>query len=137
LQSEVPQFNPAWLLPELDMGNKPAANTAAPGQATAPSEPATNPGAESSAEAAPEGTNDETIAPDPAVEPVAEVPQQNLQTLTNDEQNRTPAGTIALQTLLRYFTRNGTNEVLIPFDVGFTPPVPSRSGGSSATYISE
>lgn len=44
---------------------------------------------------------------------------------------------VSPQMLLRYFTKGGTNEVLIPYPVEFTPPVPVRSSGSSAQYISD
>ena len=48
-----------------------------------------------------------------------------------------PTAQVSPQMLLRYFSRNGTNEVLVPYSVDFTPPVPRRSGDSKAVYISQ
>jgi hypothetical protein len=61
----------------------------------------------------------------PAVEP------------TDDPGMTKPAeAQITPQMLIRYFNQ-GTNEVIVPASVEFTPPTPkTAAGGSSATYIS-
>ena len=94
-------------------------------------------------------TNAEPIA----VERTAETPataapvEYTLQGATNVQEIESPPmseapklnqmNSVSPQMLLRYFTKGGTNEVLIPYPVEFTPPVPVRSSGSSAQYISD
>jgi hypothetical protein len=129
-QREVPQFNPAWLLPELDMGDEKPAQTTKSAEATETAPPAnTNTGAAADQQVQPETQN--TI-PEEIVLPAT-------QPLANSEpiQKQSSTGPLSSQALLRFFTRNGTNEVLVPYDIEFTPPVPGRTTGSSAVYVSE
>ena len=64
---------------------------------------------------------------------------QPLPAMTNNETApiQEPAPQVSPQMLLRYFSSGGTNEVLVPYAVDFTPPVPRRSGDSKAVYISQ
>jgi hypothetical protein len=81
--------------------------------------------------------------PEPASAPETNPPldnQQDLHPVVEPSENpgmTTPAqAQITPQMLIRYFNQ-GTNEVIVPASVEFTPPVPkSAAGGSSATYIS-
>ena len=67
------------------------------------------------------------------------VPTQPLPPMTNNESepSQEPAPQVSPQMLLRYFTRGGTNEVLVPYTVDFTPPMPRQNGDSKAVYISQ
>ena len=67
------------------------------------------------------------------------VPTQPLPPMTNNEMEPKPesAPQVSPQMLLRYFSRGGTNEVLVPYPVDFTPPMPRSSEGSKAVYISQ
>ena len=66
-------------------------------------------------------------------------PNQPLPPMTNNESEpkQEPAAQLSPQMLLRYFTRGGTNEVLVPYTVDFTPPMPRQNGDSKAVYISQ
>ena len=128
---EIPEFNPAWLLPELDMGDGKNAKKAA-------DEPKVEP------EVKTEPLTQRVVEPEKPIEvpePVSENLSEPTQPLTNIEPPRTEpsTGPISPQMLLRYFSRGGTNEVLVPYNVEFTPPVKNKesTGGSSAIYISE
>lgn len=127
-QWELPQLDPARLLPPLQMSdagtptNAPA--VVVPQSASEAHKPATtnNEGQELTPHA--NGNVDMT-----ALEPL--MPAANSEATPQNVANQ-----ISPQVLLRYFSRNGTNEVLVPYSVDFTPPVPPRTGDSSATYMS-
>jgi hypothetical protein len=77
---------------------------------------------------------------DVVTEPATANSEMNLiEPATNNETapKQGPAAQVSPQMLLRYFSRSGTNEVLVPYSVDFTPPVPRRSGDSKAVYISQ
>ena len=128
---EMPEFNPAWLLPALDMGEAKATTKAA--EEPKPTSEVKNEGAQHPAvepekpievpNASIVGTTD-PIQPNAAIEP----PKTEI-----------PIGPVSSQMLLRYFSRGGTNEILVPYNVEFTPPVKNGGpgSGSSAIYISE
>ena len=66
------------------------------------------------------------------------ISMQALPTTTNNETpKQEPTTQVSPQMLLRYFSRGGTNEVLVPYTVDFTPPVPRKGGDSKAVYIVE
>lgn len=130
-QQVVPRLDPAKALPPLQMSDAALVVRA--------SDNATN--------AAPE-----TFSPQVQIEPQvyvsgseasndssAEALFQPLHPATHagPTQPQNAANLISPQVLLRYFSRNGTNEVLVPYSVDFTPPVPTTGGSSSAIYISE
>lgn len=131
-QWDVPRLDPAKALPPLQMSDVVAASSA-------PGAPAEVFGPELPTSPAPE--------PDQLVVSDEDEPEQNLAPVTNVEPIFEPniepvpkqngASGISPQMLLRYFGRNGTNEVLVPYSVDFTPPVRPSGSGSSAVYISE
>ena len=129
---EVARLDPAKALPPLKMGNEASTNAMVitntvsaelPGNAA--------PGPDGSVS----GSNTITVpegAPTTPEEPIyANASLQPMQPQSNSQMNP-----ISPQMLLRYF-RNGTNEVLVPYTVDFTPPVRESHGESSAIYISE
>lgn len=128
---EIPEFNPAWLLPKLNMGDGKITKKAA-------DEPKVEPEVKAEPPAKPVI---ELAKPIEITEPVSENTSEPTQPLTNIEPPKTEAsaGPISPQMLLRYFSRGGTNEVLVPYNVEFTPPVKNKesTSGSSAIYISE
>src|SRR5688500_1679176 len=128
LQWEVPRLDPAKALPPLQMSDAMA----------------TGGGPEATAEVlGPERPASPVPEPEQLVANGENEPAQNVTPITRIEPNLEPApkqneaSEILPQMLLRYFGRNGTNEVLVPYSVDFTPPVRSPGSGSSATYISE
>lgn len=127
-QWDLPQLDPARLLPPLPMSDAIAAtNTPA---ASVP---------QSASEALKSGTGNE--APAVATDNYGNVDMTSLEPILTATDGETPpqntVNQISPQMLLRYFSRNGTNEVLVPYSVDFTPPVPRRTGDSSAQYISK
>ena len=131
-QNVVPQLDPAKVLPLLQMSDVPDANSAPVAAAEV---------------LGPELPTNWTSEPELMSAGGEEEPAQNLTPVTNGEPIFEPniepvpkqngAGGISPQMLLRYFGRNGTNEVLVPYSVDFTPPVRQSGSGSSAVYISE
>jgi hypothetical protein len=129
---EVPRLDPAKALPPLGMGERPA--------------PLANTNAEPVAVAEPPVTNDEGV--ETMLEPVKTIESEansgavaNLRPETQGwpDQNagyESGSSMVAPQMLLRYF-QGGTNEVLVPFSVDFTPPVRTERRESSAIYKSE
>ena len=121
LLSEAPRLNPMKALPRLRMSDAVEVVTAAEPQ------PVTKEAIVRSSGASNEepGTSPEITLMEP------------LPSVTNNEpaMRQEPAAQVSPQMLLRYFTGNGTNEVLVPYSVDFTPPVPRRSGDSKAVYI--
>ena len=129
---EVARLDPAKALPPLGMGDRvaPVATTnAAPTTVTEP------PVGKSE-------TSESLIDPAMIVGAVEEaVVSENVPANTTTFPEQKPgggssSGGISPQMLLRYF-QGGTNEVLVPYSVDFTPPVPEKGARSSATYISE
>jgi hypothetical protein len=129
-QWDLPQLDPARLLPALPMSDAGAATNASaavvPQSAPEAQKPTTTSNEAQEVTTDANGNVDMT-----ALEPG--MPANNNEGIS--QQN--VAHQISPQVLLRYFSRNGTNEVLVPYSVDFTPPVPSRTGDSSATYISK
>src|SRR5687768_12800913 len=97
---EIPEFNPAWLLPELDMGDGKNVKKAAD-EAKVEAEVKSEPSAQ---------TVVEPEKPIEVPEPVSENPSEPTQPLANIEppKTETSAGPISPQMLLRYFSRGGT-----------------------------
>ena len=126
-QWDLPRLDPARLLPPLQMSDNVAA-TNTPAGLTAQSAPEIRKPV-SIDEAQIVGTPNDGNVEMTSIEPVS--PTADAQTQQN------PPNQISPQMLLRYFGRNGTNEVLVPYSVDFTPPVPRRTGDSSAVYISK
>ena len=129
---EVARLDPAKALPRLDMGDRVVPVTTTNMAAATVTEPPV---------VASEGS--ETMINQPIVAGAGEetAVSENLtaNTTTSPEQKlNAGSGSAAIspQMLLRYF-RGGTNEVLVPYSVDFTPPVPEKGARSSAIYISE
>ena len=123
---DLPQLDPARLLPPLQMSDKVAATNAAPQTVTETQKPVDF---QSEAHEVPAIANGDTMTTVP----------QTAMSFAAEEAKTKPnvVNQISPQILLRYFSGNGTNEVLVPYPVDFTPPVPTRTGDSSATYISK
>jgi hypothetical protein len=124
-RAETPEFNPEWILGPLKMSDEPSTNkppeeVGAKEASSSAAEPGTNLVTEHSEHVDmvmldPRGPASEAL---PAKEPGSGAP-------------------MSPQMLLRYFGRNGTNEVLVPYPLEFTPPVPTRTAESTAVYVSE
>ena len=131
--SEVSEYNPAWLLPKLDMGGLAAVDvTATEKLIDKPAEATPEPPAE--AETLKSNDVPETNT-DPRPEHAAELSQPLPADVVPSENSG--IAPLSAQTLLRFFTGKGTNEVVVPYDLEFTPPVRPAGKGSSAEYISE
>ena len=127
-QWDLPQLDPARLLPPLPMSDAIAA-TNTPGVPQSASE---------ALKSVPAGNEAQAVATDN----YGNVDMTSLEPILPATDSETPppqntVNQISPQMLLRYFSRNGTNEVLVPYSVDFTPPVPTRTGNSSAQYISK
>lgn len=119
-QTLMPEYDPAKVLPALQMSDTPFTNSVPaeikPAQVATPA-PAPEPAPVAVTPPPPEITL-------PVEPPVPAVPEQKP-----DLNQITP------QMLLRYFRQDGAKEIVIPAPLEFTPPTPS-SDRSSATYSS-
>lgn len=128
-QWDLPQLDPARLLPPLQMSDKVAGTNAAPQTVTESRKPVDFQSEAHEPREGPVNANQDAVMTVPEMSmPVA---AEAAETKPNGVNQISP------QVLLRYFSRNGTNEVLVPYSVDFTPPVPARTGDSSAIYISK
>jgi hypothetical protein len=124
-QAATVQYDPGNVLPPLKMSDTPATNVVEtvtkPAQVLVPT-PETTP-------VLPEHTTPPELPTRPPVESTVPTPPSAASSETRPDSQMTP------QMLLRYFSKDGSREVLVPTGVEFTPPPPS-SGRSSATYSS-
>jgi hypothetical protein len=131
-QLEVLRLDPAKALPPLSMGDQVTATNTnnATKVINAETTSLTPP-----AEHLPSGTQT-TLSPNNPSAPVDESNNAISNWEPLPEQANTGSGIASPQMLLRYF-RGGTNEVVVPYSVDFTPPVRDHRTDSSAEYISE
>jgi hypothetical protein len=124
-RAETPEFNPEWILGPLQMSDAPVTNQ--PPEKVEAKET-------SSAET---GTVNEVSDDRERVETLDPRGPAMATDVSLRPQTTASAAPMSPQMLLRYFGRNGTNEVLVPYPLEFTPPVPRRTAESTAVYISE
>jgi hypothetical protein len=128
-RAETPEFNPEWILGPLQMSD--AAVTNKPPENVEPKEnisAATENGPANQVSEASEQIEIARFEPSEAKVDGLALPKESA---------RNSAGPISPQMFLKYFSRNGTNEVLVPYPLEFTPPVPTRTAESTAVYVSE
>ena len=123
-RAETPEFNPEWILGPLQMSDAPVTNT--PPEKVELKEASKETG--SMNEVSDDSEHVVTLDPrGPAMST----------DLSLRPQTTASAAPMSPQLLLRYFGGNGTNEVLVPYPLEFTPPVPTRTAESTAIYVSE
>ena len=124
-----PEYDPAKVLPPLKMSDTPATNTVETETVTQPENPVASRPAETTA-VAPEQTGTPEVS---TSIPVQNTPPPQPQQMTPEA--RTESSQMTPQMLLRYFSKDGNREVILPVAVEFAPP-PPRGNGSSAVYTS-
>jgi hypothetical protein len=126
-RAETPEFNPEWILGPLQMSDAPVTNQP-------PEKVETK---ETSSAAKQPGTVNEVSSESEPLETLDPRGPAMSTDVSLRPQTTASAAPMSPQMLLRYFSRNGTNEVLVPYPLEFTPPVPTRTAESTAVYISE
>lgn len=130
-QAVLPQYDPASVLPPLDMGDRTDLRSG------------TNVTDSVKASASPVNEISQ-LPPEPPAESqsiIPDLPAQPAQPASFDPVNlpepKPATSQLTPQMLLRYFPGDGNKEVLVPAGVDFTPPAPATPPGrSSATYTS-
>jgi hypothetical protein len=122
-RAETPEFNPEWILGPLPMSDAPVTN-----------QPPDKVEAKETSLPATEAGNVVSDDSEHVLDPRGLAMSTDL---TLRPQAVGSAAPLSPQMLLRYFRGNGTNEVLVPYPLEFTPPVPTRTAESTAIYISE
>ena len=125
-RAETPEFNPEWILGPLQMSDAPLTNQ--PPEKVEAKETSSVGIEAGSVNEVSDGSEQVTLdARGPAM----------ATNVSLRPQATSLAAPISPQMLLRYFSGNGTNEVLVPYPLEFTPPVPTRTAESTAIYVSE